>query len=251
MMEDAGLTISALSCHGNPLHPDPADPKADDEVFRKTVRLAEQLERAGRRHVLGLPGRLRTAHASQLGHHALAARVPRGARLAVGEEGDPLLDEDAARLPRDHGVKVALEAHPGFLVYNVETALQAAARVRRAISASTSIRAISSGRAWTCRRRFARWVTPSSTCTPRTWPRSAERRGERRDRHQNLYAAWRSARGCSAASASGHDELEWKRIVSALRLAGYDYVVSIEHEDALASIDEGLGRRSTCCIGWS
>ena len=38
----------------------------------------------------------------------------------------------------------------------------------------------------------------------------------------------------------GHDEFEWKRIVSALRLAGYDYVMSIEHEDALASIDEGL-----------
>jgi sugar phosphate isomerase/epimerase len=38
----------------------------------------------------------------------------------------------------------------------------------------------------------------------------------------------------------GHDELEWKRIVTALRLVGYDHVVSIEHEDALASIDEGL-----------
>ncbi len=38
----------------------------------------------------------------------------------------------------------------------------------------------------------------------------------------------------------GHDELEWKRIVTALRLAGYDYVMSIEHEDALASVDEGL-----------
>ena len=38
----------------------------------------------------------------------------------------------------------------------------------------------------------------------------------------------------------GHDELEWKRIVSALRLVGYDHVVSIEHEDALASIDEGM-----------
>ena len=40
----------------------------------------------------------------------------------------------------------------------------------------------------------------------------------------------------------GHDELEWKRIVSALRLSGYDYVMSIEHEDALASVDEGLRR---------
>jgi sugar phosphate isomerase/epimerase len=38
----------------------------------------------------------------------------------------------------------------------------------------------------------------------------------------------------------GHDKLEWKRIVSALRLAEYDGVLSIEHEDALASTHEGL-----------
>ena len=38
----------------------------------------------------------------------------------------------------------------------------------------------------------------------------------------------------------GHSELEWKAIVSALRMAGYDFVLSIEHEDALASIHEGL-----------
>jgi sugar phosphate isomerase/epimerase len=38
----------------------------------------------------------------------------------------------------------------------------------------------------------------------------------------------------------GHDALVWKQIVSALRLSGYDHVVSIEHEDALLSIDEGL-----------
>ena len=38
----------------------------------------------------------------------------------------------------------------------------------------------------------------------------------------------------------GHGEAEWKAIVSALRLAGYDGVFSIEHEDALLSIHEGL-----------
>ena len=38
----------------------------------------------------------------------------------------------------------------------------------------------------------------------------------------------------------GHGEFEWKRIASALRLAGYDYVMSIEHEDALTSTSEGL-----------
>jgi sugar phosphate isomerase/epimerase len=38
----------------------------------------------------------------------------------------------------------------------------------------------------------------------------------------------------------GHGELEWKQIVSALRTIGYDYVISIEHEDSLASPDEGI-----------
>ncbi|MGH9142619.1 MAG: sugar phosphate isomerase/epimerase family protein, partial [Vicinamibacterales bacterium] len=41
---DAGLTISALSCHANPLHPDAATARTADDLFRRTVRLAEQLE---------------------------------------------------------------------------------------------------------------------------------------------------------------------------------------------------------------
>jgi sugar phosphate isomerase/epimerase len=40
----------------------------------------------------------------------------------------------------------------------------------------------------------------------------------------------------------GHDAAVWKEIVSTLRLVGYDYVISIEHEDALMSNDEGLAK---------
>ena len=32
----------------------------------------------------------------------------------------------------------------------------------------------------------------------------------------------------------------WKDIISALRMVGYDYVLSIEHEDSLMSVNEGL-----------
>ena len=39
-----------------------------------------------------------------------------------------------------------------------------------------------------------------------------------------------------------HTEKGWKDIVSALRLVGYDYVISIEHEDPLMSIEEGLSK---------
>jgi sugar phosphate isomerase/epimerase len=36
--------------------------------------------------------------------------------------------------------------------------------------------------------------------------------------------------------------LDWRRILTALRLAGYDDVLSIEHEDPLLSIDEGFAK---------
>jgi sugar phosphate isomerase/epimerase len=43
----------------------------------------------------------------------------------------------------------------------------------------------------------------------------------------------------------GHGESTWRDIVSTLRLVGYDGVLSIEHEDLLASVDEGLERAVT------
>ncbi len=40
----------------------------------------------------------------------------------------------------------------------------------------------------------------------------------------------------------GHDELFWRDFMSELRLAGYDDVVSVEHEDDLINADEGLAK---------
>ena len=39
-----GLTISALSCHGNPLHPQSARALADHQTFVQTLQLAKKLE---------------------------------------------------------------------------------------------------------------------------------------------------------------------------------------------------------------
>ena len=44
----------------------------------------------------------------------------------------------------------------------------------------------------------------------------------------------------------GHGEDYWKAIVSELRLAGYDYAISIEHEDSLMSGREGLLKAIQC-----
>ena len=43
----------------------------------------------------------------------------------------------------------------------------------------------------------------------------------------------------------GNDALVWKDIVSALRMVGYDDVLSIEHEDSLMAGPEGLAKAVT------
>ncbi|MBQ3592017.1 MAG: sugar phosphate isomerase/epimerase, partial [Clostridia bacterium] len=43
-----------------------------------------------------------------------------------------------------------------------------------------------------------------------------------------------------------HDASYWKDIMDNLRLVGYDRVMSIEHEDSLMSIDEGLAKAVEC-----
>src|SRR5918998_1499408 len=40
----------------------------------------------------------------------------------------------------------------------------------------------------------------------------------------------------------GHGEDVWRRLLSALSAVGYDGAVSIEHEDELMTIDEGLAK---------
>lgn len=193
MVEDAGLTISALSCHGNPLHPDAAVAAHADDVFRRTVRLAEQLRVPVVVTFSGCPG------------DRDGARYPNWVTTPWRPEFLDVLDWQwekkaipywrvAGRFAGDHGIKVAIEAHPGFLVYNTETALRLRAEAGQSVGVN---------------------FDPS-------------------------HLFWQGVDMPTAIRAMGSGEAEWKRIATALRLAGYDYVISIEHEDALASVDEGL-----------
>src|SRR5690625_2356936 len=51
------------------------------------------------------------------------------------------------------------------------------------------------------------------------------------------------SRACSFRSVGYGDSMpEWSNIVSALRTCGYDYVISIDHEDPLMSIDESFDK---------
>jgi sugar phosphate isomerase/epimerase len=235
---DAGLTISALSCHGNPLHPDPATATLADDLFRKTVRLAEQLDVPVVVTFSGCPGDSDTAtHPNWI----TTPWPPEFLDILEWQWEKKAIPywSRAAHFAADHGVKVALEAHPGFIVYNVDSAL----RLRQAagsnlgvnfdpshffwqgVDVPAAIRALGESIFHVHAKDVAldpRNVAVNGVIDTKTYRRMAERSWLFRS------VGW------------GHDELEWKRIVSALRLSGYDYVMSIEHEDALASVDEGL-----------
>jgi sugar phosphate isomerase/epimerase len=241
---DAGLTISALSCHNNPLHPDAAIAKEADDTLRKTVRLAEQLDVPVVVTFSGCPG------------DSDKATHPNWVTQPWPPEFLEILDwqwekktipywERTAHFAAEHGVKVALEAHPGFIVYNVDSAL----RLREAagpnlgvnfdpshffwqgVDVPAAIRALGAAIFHVHAKDVAldpHNVAVNGVIDTKTYRRMAERSWLFRS------VGW------------GHDELEWKRIASALRLAGYDYVMSIEHEDALASVDEGLRAAVDC-----
>jgi sugar phosphate isomerase/epimerase len=235
---DAGLTISALSCHGNPLHPDAAIARAYDEVFRRTVRLAGDMEIPVVVTFSGCPGDSDTAT------HPNWVTTPWPPEFLdiLGWQWEkkaiPYWTE-AATFAADHGVKVALEAHPGFIVYNVDTMLKLRAACGgnlginfdpshffwQGVDVPAAIRALGAAIFHVHAKDVAldaRNVAVNGVIDTKPYRRMAERSWLFRS------VGW------------GHGELEWKRIATALRLAGYDYVMSIEHEDALASVDEGL-----------
>jgi sugar phosphate isomerase/epimerase len=235
---DAGLIISALSCHGNPLHPNPSRSKADDDVFRKAVQLAERLEVPVVVTFSGCPGDSDTATHPNWVVTPWPPEFLEVLDWQWEKKTIPYWTKSAA-FARDHGVKIALEAHPGFIVYNVESAL----RLRSAcgdnigvnfdpshffwqgVDVPSAIRALGPAIFHVHAKDVyldRQNVAVNGVLDTKTYRRMAER-------------SW-----LFRSVGFGHDEFEWKRIVSALRLSGYDYVMSIEHEDALASIDEGL-----------
>jgi sugar phosphate isomerase/epimerase len=235
---DAGLIISALSCHGNPVHPDPAVAKRDDETFRKTVRLAERLHVPVVVTFSGCPG---GGPDDKVPNWIVTPWPPEYLEGLEWQWEKKLIPywTDAAQFAANSGVKVALEAHPGFCVYNPETLL----RLRAATNTSLGINLDPSHLYWqgmdipvvidTLKEAIFHVHAKDVALNAARIARNGVLDGKSYTRMPERSWLFRSV-------GWGHSELEWKGIASALRLAGYDYVMSIEHEDALASIDEGL-----------
>jgi sugar phosphate isomerase/epimerase len=235
-----GLELSALSCHANPLHPQQEVARTAHETFTRTVELAQALGLDRINLFSGCPGDSDTA------------TYPNWVTCAWPNEFGELLEwqwtakvipywKDAAAFARERGVRLGFEMHPGFVVYNPRTLL----RLREACGENIGANLDPSHLFWQgidieaaiaeLGRHGAIFHTHAKDTA--LHPRNAPLNGVL---DTVPLADVRERSWIFRTVGYGHGELDWRRILTALRLAGYDDVLSIEHEDALLSVDEGF-----------
>jgi sugar phosphate isomerase/epimerase len=156
-----------------------------------------------------------------------------------------------AKFAAKHGVRVAWEAHPGFCVYNGETIIRLSELAQR--KAGMRGKPVLGAN-----------LDPSHLFWQGIDPVLAARQlGEagllfhvhakdtELDRHEgpvNGYLDTKSYGDLKRRAWNfrtcgwGHGTEFWRPFVSMLRRHGYDHVLSIEHEDAMMSVEEGFER---------
>jgi len=237
-LSDRGFTISALSCHGNPLHPDPAKAKEAQEVNRQTILLAEQLGVPAVVDFSGCPG------------DSIQAKAPNWVTCPWPPEYLDVLawqwDEvvapywiERAKFAAEHGVKIAIEMHPGFVVYSPETML----RLRAVAGPSIGCNYDPSHMFWQgidpieAVRVLGDAIFHVHAKDTQMYSANLVRTGVL---DTKPYTDERNRGWIFRTCGYGHGAEWWKEFVSTLRMYGYNGVLSIEHEDSLMSPEEGL-----------
>lgn len=239
LLEKYGMTIAALSCHGNCVHPDKTVAAKFQSDYKKTVLMAEQLGIDTVVTFSGCPGGSRDD------------KTPNWVTCPWPDDFGKILDyqwnevlipywKEAVKFANAHGVKkIALEMHPGFCVYNTTTLL----KLRDAVGDTIGANFDPSHLIWQgiepaegvrllgkaiyhvhAKDTFLDEANTKKMGVLSTVPYS-----------QMLDRPW-----TFRTVGYGLSVTQWKNFVSMLRAVGYDGVLSIEHEDMLMSIEEGL-----------
>jgi len=233
------VEICALACHGNPVHPNKEIADAYDKDFREAVLLAEKLGVDTVITFSGCPG----------DHEG--AKLPNWVTCAWPEDYIEILNwqweeklipywKKTAAFAKEHGVShIAFEMHPGFCVYNPETLLKIRAAVGDVIGANfdpshliwQGIDPVAAIRAL----KGAIYHVHAKDTKIDKYNTAINGVLDTKHYGRELERSW-----VFRTVGYGNNETYWRDLVSNLRLCGYDKVLSIEHEDSVMSIDEGL-----------
>jgi len=238
LLADHRTTISALSCHGNPLHPDPAHATHDREVCRRTIQLAEKLGVKTVVEFSGCPGDgPRATHPNWV-----TCAWPPEYRELLAWQWEKVVTPywtEHAKFAEGHGVRIAVEMHPGFVVYSPETLL----RLREVAGPAVGANLDPSHLFWqgidpvAAVRVLGDAIFHVHAKDTQMYPANLARTGVL---DTKPYSEERGRGWMFRTVGYGHGAEWWKEFVSTLRIYGYDGVLSIEHEDSLLSAEEGL-----------
>jgi sugar phosphate isomerase/epimerase len=242
-LEKRNIKISALSCHGNPLHPNKKIAESNHQIWRKTVLLAEKLSVNTVVTFSGCPG---GSEGDKFPNWITCPWPQDFSEMLKWQWEEKVIPywKEEVEFAKSHRVdKIALEMHPNFVVYNPETLIKLREAVGKVIGAN---------------------FDPSHLIWQGIDPIQAIRvLGQEKaiyhfhakdlyiDRHNveingildtKPYSDILNRSWTFRTIGYGNGYKYWKDIISMLRIVGYEGVISIEHEDALASIDEGFSK---------
>lgn len=239
-LDDQGIAISALSCHGNPLHPNKAIAKSNQETSRKTILLAEKL---GIKCVIDFSGCPGDSDNAKFPNWVTAAWPPDYPDLLKWQWEKKVIPywKKHARFAEDHGVRIAIEMHPGFVAYSPETMLKLRAESGPAVGCNFD----PSHMFWqgidpcAAIRELGEAVFHVHAKDTRLYDMKVKVNGVL---DTKPYSDEKNRSWLFRTVGYGHGREFWTDFVSTLQMVGYDDVLSIEHEDSLMSIDEGLSK---------
>lgn len=240
LLEKYNITISAIACHGNPVHPKKEIAQQFHNEFVAAMKVAVML---GVDTVIGFSGCPGDCAASERPNWITCA-WPTDYRDTLEWQWNEVLIpywKETAALAKKIGIKkIALEMHPGFCVYNPLTLL----RLRNAVGDIIGANFDPSHLFW-------QGIDPAEAI--KMLGGDAIYHFHAKD--TKIDEANKAKIGVLDTQSSadilnrawvfrtvgyGHGKAVWNNIISALKSVGYDGAISIEHEDELMSAREGL-----------
>jgi len=233
------LTISGISCHGNPVHPNKEEAKRYHEDFITACKYAQEV---GIDTVIGFSGCPGDSPHAKNPNWVTCAWPPEYGDTLKFQWEEVLIPywKEAVKIAESYGItKIALEMHPGFNVYNPSTLL----RLREAVGPIIGANFDPSHLYW-------QGIVPTEAIKALKGAiyhfHAKDTRVDKFNTAVNgvldtgSYGDMLGRSWLFRTVGFGHGESEWRDIISTLRAIGYDGALSIEHEDGLMSVEEGL-----------
>lgn len=234
-----GMEISALSVHGNSIHPNKEIAKSFEEDFRAACVLAGQI---GVDRIVTFSGCPGSDHKAEQPSWVTCPWPNEYLEVLDYQWNEVLIPywREAVKFANAHGVKrIALEMHPGFMVYNPETLI----RLRAAVGDTIGANLDPSHLFW----QGMDIVDVINYLGDAIYYFHAKDTllNEHNVRKNGVldtkpYSDLKGRSWVFRTMGYGNDDAYWKKIISQLLVVGYDDSISIEHEDSLMSPKEGL-----------